>query len=97
MRSGTRKWKATVTSVVALLNDLDPYGLEPGTEEGAPQDEYEPEASPMARLLLNNGSISSDEVDVIWREWFQEPLSEFIGAEAMNRFCVDLNSLPIPA
>jgi hypothetical protein len=78
-----------------LINDLDPYGLEPGTAEGAPQNEYEPEASPMARLLLNHGSVRSDEVDEIWREWFQESLSDFIGAEAMNRFCADLNSLPI--
>ena len=68
MRSGTRKWKDTVTSVVALLNDLDPYALEPGTVEGAPENEYEPEASPMARLLLNHGSISSNEVDAIWLE-----------------------------
>lgn len=80
---------------MVLLNDLDPYGLEPGTAEGAPQDEYAPEASPMARLLLNHGSISSDEVDAIWLEGFQEPLSEFIGAEAMNRFCAELNSLPV--
>jgi hypothetical protein len=97
MRPGTRTWKDTVTSVVALLNDLDPYGLQPGTAEGAPQNEYEPEASPMARLLLNHGSISSDDVDAIWQEWFQEPLSEFIGAAAMNRFCADLNLLPTPA
>ena len=97
MQSGTRKWKDMVTSVLALLNDVDPYGLEPGTAEGAPQDEYEPEASPMARLLLEHGSISSDEVDAIWLEWFQEPLSEFIGAEAMHRLCADLNSLPASA
>jgi hypothetical protein len=93
MRSGTRKWKDTVTSVVALLNDLDPYGLEPGSAEGAPQDEYEPEASPIAGLLVNHGSIGSEEVDAIWLEWFQEPLSEVIGSEAMNRFCVSLNTL----
>ncbi len=93
MRSGTRKWKDTVKSVVAALNDLDPYGLDPGRAGGAPQNEYEPEASPIARLLLVQGSLSSDEVDAIWREWFNQPLSEVIGFEAINRFCASLNSL----
>ncbi|MEC5201082.1 hypothetical protein RCH21_003338 [Arthrobacter sp. PL16] len=78
---------------MALLNDLDPYGLHPGTVEGAPQDEYEYEANPVAVLLLKNGSISSDEVDTIWRDWFQEPLSETIGSDAMRSFCASLNSL----
>lgn len=94
MRSGTRKWKDTVASVVVLLNDLDPYGLDPGTAEGAPPDVYELEASPIARLLLTHGSVSNDDVDAIWQEWFQEPLSDVIGAEAMDRFSADLNLLP---
>jgi hypothetical protein len=97
MRRGTRTWKDTVTSVIALLNVLDPCGLELGTAEGAPQEGYEPEVSPMAHVLPRHGSVSSDDVDAMWREWFQEPLSELIGIEAMSRFCVNLNSLPISA
>lgn len=34
----------TVAGVLAVLSDVDPYGLEPGSPEGAPSDEYEPEA-----------------------------------------------------
>lgn len=32
--------------VLALLNDLDVYGLEPGMPDGAPEDECDLEASP---------------------------------------------------
>lgn len=93
MQSGTRKWKDAVSSVLALLDELDPYGLQPGTAEGAPEGEYELEAGPIVSLLLKNGSVRSDEVDAIWVTWFQEPLSEVIGPEGMSRFCVSLNSL----
>lgn len=97
MRLGTRKWKDAVTSVLALLNDVDPYGLQPGTAEGAPQDEYEAEAAPIVSLLLKHGSVRNDEVDAIWVTWFQEPLSEVIGSQEMSRFCARVNSLNIPA
>ncbi|MHA7239114.1 hypothetical protein [Arthrobacter sp. TMS1-12-1] len=97
MRSGTRRWKDAVTSVLALLNDVDPYGLQPGTAEGAPQDEYELEAAPIVSLLLKNGSVRSDEVDAIWVTWFQEPLSEVVGSEQMIPFCASLNSLNFEA
>ncbi|WDF31963.1 hypothetical protein PTW37_08655 [Arthrobacter agilis] len=79
--------------MLALLNELDPYGLQPGTAEGAPHDEYELEAAPIVSLLLMSGSVRSDEVDAIWATWFQEPLSEVIGSEEMSRFCASLNSL----
>lgn len=76
---------------IGLLNDLNPYGLKPGIAAGAPQDEYEAEASPIASLLLNNGSVSRNQADAIWQDWFQEPLSQIIGAANVERFCVSLN------
>lgn len=97
MRSGTRKWRDAVTSVLALLNEVDPYGLQPGTAEGAPRDEYELEAAPIVSLLLKNGSVTSNEVDAIWVTWFQEPLSEVIGSQEMSRFCASVNFLNIAA
>ncbi len=97
MQSGTRKWKDAVTSVLALLNEVDAYGLQPGTVEGAPQDEYELEAAPVVSLLLKNGSVCSNEVDAIWVTWFREPLSEVIGSEEMSHFCARVNSLNIAA
>ena len=66
MQPSRHKWRSILAEVIELLNDLDPYGLEPGTAEGAPQDEYESEASPIVSLLLNNGSVSRNEVDAIW-------------------------------
>lgn len=89
----SHKWRSTVAAVIALLNDLDPYGLEPGTPAGAPNDEYEPEAHRIASLLFKSGSVSSTQVDAIWQEWFQEPLSEVVGAATAERFCVSINSL----
>lgn len=93
MHSSSHRWRSTVAAVIALLNDLDPCGLEPGTAAGAPHDEYEPEAHPIASLLLNSGSVSRDQVDAIWQECFQEPLSEVTGPAKAERFCVSLNSL----
>jgi hypothetical protein len=93
MQPSKHKWRSTLAEVIALLNDLDPYGLEPGSADGAPQDEYEAEASPIASLLLNSGSVSRSQIDAIWQDWFQEPLSEVIGAAKAERFCVSLNSL----
>ena len=57
--------KTRIAEVVRLLNELDPYGLDPGGEGGAPADEYELEGRPMASLLLRNGGISADQVDDI--------------------------------
>ncbi|MFJ5862461.1 hypothetical protein ACIQCM_13660 [Pseudarthrobacter sp. NPDC092439] len=93
MHPSSRKWKSTAAAVLGLLNDLDPYNFEPGTPAGAPHDEYENEAHSIASLLFKSGSVSRSQVDVIWREWFQEPLSEVIGAVKADRFCVNLNSI----
>jgi hypothetical protein len=93
MQPSRHKWRSTLAEVTALLNDLDPYGLEPGSADGAPQDEYETEASPIASLLLNHGSVSRNQVNAVWQDWFQEPLSQVIGDAEAERFCVSLNSL----
>ncbi|MHA7142941.1 MULTISPECIES: hypothetical protein [unclassified Arthrobacter] len=93
MQPDRHKWRNTLAEVISLINDLDPYGLEPGTAAGAPQDEYETEASPIASLLLNNGSVSRNQMDAIWQEWFHESLSQVIGDAEAERFCVSLNSL----
>jgi hypothetical protein len=93
MQPSKHEWKSTVAAVIALLNNLDPYGLEPGTAEGSPHDEYEAEAHSIASLLLNTGSISTNQVDAIWQKWFQEPLSATVGAMKAERFCAGLNSL----
>lgn len=71
----SQAWRDLVDRVLVELNALDPYGLEPGTEDGAPWDEYELEAVPMVRELILAGGITGDQVDAIWTAWFGETLS----------------------
>jgi hypothetical protein len=64
-----------IDSVTVLLNQLNPNGVEPGVHSGASWDEYVSEAHPMASLLINKGSVTTDQIDAIWQKWFSEPLS----------------------
>jgi hypothetical protein len=82
------------SAVLRLLSDLDPYGLEPGTGEGAPADEYSPEASAMAAHLIGHGQISGVDIDVIWVRWFGERLSTS-NKNRFDRFVADLNALTV--
>jgi hypothetical protein len=60
VREKARVRRQTVAQVLAVLTDVDPYGLEPGTPEEAtadgfesgPADEYELEAVDIARILV---------------------------------------------
>ncbi|WP_197486963.1 hypothetical protein [Oerskovia enterophila] len=96
MREDMQVWRSTIKNVLELLNELDPYGLTPGQPDGAPQDEYDLEAKPIAQRLINDGVITNAQVDAIWLKWFDEPLNEVIGMEATERFVDNLNSLPTP-
>ncbi|MEU2199211.1 hypothetical protein [Isoptericola sp. NPDC019482] len=95
MNGRDRQWTSTVSGVVALLNDADPYGLEPGKPGGAPIDEYELEAEPIAKHLFDGGSITVEQVDAIWRHWFSESLSGSgcYGRSATEEFVARLNEL----
>ncbi|QEW03873.1 hypothetical protein [Microbacterium lushaniae] len=92
MSGGDRTWKSIYAAVLELLNDLDPYGLEPGRADGAPADEYSSEAGPLASHLINDGRIEAADVDAIWTRWFGEPLS-IIDSARFAAFVVDLNAL----
>lgn len=96
MREGTRLWKQTNKHVLALLNDLDPYGLEPGKPDGAPEDEYDLEAGPIARHLLKDGRADLKSVDEIWQHWFEETLTEAVGATTAAQFVASVNALVSP-
>ena len=80
--------------VLGLLNETDPYGLDPGV--GAPVDEYEREAASMASLLVNRGAISAEQANEIWNEGFKERLGDVIGGEKLDRLIVSLNDLDLP-
>ena len=93
MQLSKHEQKSIVEGVIVLLNHLDPYEAEPGGPDGASGDEYVNVAHPMASLLINAGSITTDQIDAIWQKWFSEPLSVAVGATRAEQFSARLNSL----
>ncbi|MFC4429990.1 hypothetical protein [Citricoccus alkalitolerans] len=93
MEPGTRSWKQVTAGVLALLSEVDPYRLDPGMPEGAPEDEYAPEANAITRHLLSHGTVDVDQVDAIWHDCFDESLSKVTGAEAAENLVSRLNQL----
>ncbi|WP_336705165.1 hypothetical protein [Micrococcus terreus] len=93
MRHGTRLWKQVTAGVLALLSEMDPYRLDPGTPGGAPKDEYAPEADAIARHLMSHLGINSEQVDAIWQDWFGQSLSQVTGTGAAENLVVRLNQL----
>jgi hypothetical protein len=86
--------RTTYRRVLSLLSDLDPYGLTPGRPGGAPKDEYDIEARPMALRLVEEGRITLDQVDAIWLTWFGDTLSTTVGRLEAERFVTRLCTLP---
>lgn len=89
----SQAWRDLVDRVLVELNALDPYGLEPGAEDGAPWDEYELEAVPMVRELIMAGGITGDRVDSIWAAWFGETLSGRTDPSRFEEFLARLNAM----
>lgn len=89
----SQAWRDLVDRVLVALNDLDPYGLEPGAEDGAPWDEYELEAVPMVRELITAGSITGDQIDAIWSAWFGETLSGRTDPSRFEAFVARVNAV----
>jgi hypothetical protein len=58
----SQAWRDLVDRVLVELDALDPCGLEPGTEDGAPWGEYEPEAVPTATTTAS-GRVSGGTVN----------------------------------
>lgn len=94
MDARIRAWRQKVDGVLALVNELDPYDLAPGRRDGAPDDEYNPEAEAMARHLMANRAITAEHIDAIWNHWFGEPLSPTITTHRREQFVAHLNRLP---
>lgn len=89
----SQAWRDLLDRVLAELNALDPYGLEPGTEDGAPWDEYELEAVPMVRELILARGITGHRVDAVWTTWFGESLSSRTAPARFEAFVARLNDL----
>ncbi|TWX40131.1 hypothetical protein ES689_01210 [Frigoribacterium sp. ACAM 257] len=93
MRAGTVACRKTLAGVLAVLSDVDPYGLEPGQPDGAPSDEYEMEAVDLVRILLEVGTVTSHDVEAVWMRWFSESLVLRLGPPRTARLVDRLNGL----
>jgi len=93
MRAGTATYRKTLAGALAVLSDVDPYGLEPGSPEGAPSDEYEREAVDLVHILLKAGVVTTHDVEAIWMRWFSESLVLRLGPARMARLVDRLNGL----
>jgi len=93
MRAGTVTYRKTLADVLAVLSDVDPYGLEPGLPEGAPADEYEMEAVDLVRVLLKAGAVTTHDVEAVWMRWFSESLVLRLGPLRMAQLVDRLNAL----
>jgi len=96
MHEDTELPRSTLKHVLALLNDLDPYGLEPGLPDGALADEYDLEAAPIAQILTTYGTVAVEQVDTIWLKWFGQPLTAVVGPGETTQFVASLNRLVEP-
>lgn len=83
--------RQAVAQVLAVLTDVDPYGLEPGAPDGAPADEYDIEADDIARILLREGAVTVREVEGIWMHRFSDSLVLHIGVARTAQLVDRLN------
>jgi hypothetical protein len=101
VREKARVHRQTVAQVLAVLTDVDPYGLEPGIPEGATADEfegastgeYELEAVDIARILLREGAVTVYDVAGVWMHWFSDSLVLHIGVARMAQLVDRLNDV----
>ncbi|KQS20924.1 hypothetical protein ASG05_14925 [Frigoribacterium sp. Leaf186] len=93
MRAGTATYGKTLAGVLAVLSDVDPYGLEPGQPDGAPSDECEMEAVDLVRILLRADAVTILDVEAVWMRWFSESLVLRLGPPRMAQLVDRLNAL----
>lgn len=93
MRAGTAAYRKTLAGVLAVLSDVDPYGLEPGQPNGAPSDEYEMEAVDLVRVLCKAGAVRTHDVEGVCMRWFSESLVPRIGPPRMAQLIDRSNAL----
>lgn len=88
-----RRYKELFQKVLRIINLHDPAYLEPGAEEGSPEDEYADEAALIVAFLTRNGeAIKLDrnvlirEINRIWQEYFDQScvVAERIAADIIR-------------
>lgn len=70
------EYKSKFLLLRTFLNEFDPEFLEPGKEDGAPEDEYDPEVTKILSVLIQKPDISESELETsinqIWRDLFNK-------------------------
>lgn len=77
--------------VLETVNKFDLMGLEPGSPDGAPPDEYTTQARAIESVLVNRGQIAFADLSIIWLTWFGDDLKG--REEAVQPFLDTLNAL----
>jgi len=77
--------------VLGIVNRYDFCGLQPGSPDGPPVDEYTMEARPMESILVNRGRIEVADIQAIWLEFFGDDLSN--RRRAVDAMADELNAL----
>lgn len=77
--------------VVRVVNEFDLMGLNPGSHDGTPVDEYASEARAIESILVNRGHIEFRDLSAIWLKWFSDDLSAH--AQSLRPFLAALNDL----
>jgi hypothetical protein len=82
MTLAPEQYRSAVEKVLAVLNRFDLMGLEPGRPEGAPDDEYSPEAAALVQKMAEKGEVNFEEVSQLWLEQFSDNLGRLPSAIA---------------
>ncbi|WP_146079303.1 MULTISPECIES: hypothetical protein [unclassified Rathayibacter] len=69
------QWLEVRETLLRILTEEDLMGLGPGTEAGAPSDEYFPEAVDLTRIFFIDHIITPKHLEVCWYHWFGVLLS----------------------
>ena len=71
----------TAQVIKDVVCKIDPMGL---LKAGCPDDEYDPEANAIAKLLKQKGEISCFDVQKVFAEWFDEKLPKHLCKKIAN-------------
>ena len=78
--------------VLALLSEADPMQLDPGRRGGAAAEEYQPEAEAITEILRRDGVITAVQLDEVWQDWFNTPLTLLLGEARAAALAAELSA-----
>lgn len=85
-----KAYREALAAVREVINRIDPIGL---IEMGAPEDEYDPEAADLVRLVMRSDAFGEAEVDAVWRRWFGDDYATASNAGSLSDQTRELHRL----